>query len=264
MCLLTFYPAGTAPDTDALAVGAQVNDDGHGFAVVTGSEIVVGHGLRAAEVIGEFAEVRARFPDGPALFHSRYATHGVVDVGNCHPFWLGRDRRTVVAHNGVLPKRVRPGPYDRRSDTRIAAEQYLPRQPFGSPDTRQGRRGLESWLGTSKLVLLTVNPAYREHAYVFNEHAGIWDEEIWYSNTSYLRDRLRPGLWLYTCGYCRTVDASRRGRYCGRCGWCFVCLTPYPDCDCATFARGATVTALPRRSHRPHGSARSGVRRHHR
>ncbi|WP_328439655.1 hypothetical protein [Nocardia puris] len=235
MCLLTYFAPGALPDTTALRWGAWRNPHGHGYGIVTGGELLVGHGMDGREVVAEFAALRAAHPDGPALFHSRYATKGTIGLPNCHPFPLGTDGRTVVAHNGTLPKRVHPGAYDERSDTRIAAEDYLPHEPFGSLDTRRGRRGLESWLGSSKLVLLTVNPAYASNAYILNEDLGVWDVErgIWYSNHTYRATPLLAGRWLLRCLYCGHVDQARRGRYCRLCGWCFACREPLPDCECA-------------------------------
>ncbi|MGF6886709.1 hypothetical protein ABIA39_004517 [Nocardia sp. GAS34] len=249
MCLLTFHPPHVSPDLTALRTGAENNDNGHGFAIASGSEILVGHGMDAEVVLEEFARARSRSPEGPALFHSRWATHGAVNIGNCHPFRLGRDQRTVVAHNGVLPKRVRPGRFDRRSDTRIAAETYLPSQPFGSVDTPGGRRGLESWLGSSKLVLLTVNPAYAHRGYIFNERAGLWDNGVWYSNASYHSGSSRSTLrWLYVCALCRTRDYQRRDRYCRTCGWCFTCLNTSLQCLCRE--RRSDTSPVPQNRHR--------------
>ncbi|WP_067474242.1 class II glutamine amidotransferase [Nocardia amamiensis] len=234
MCLLTYLPAGIAPNPVALAHGAAANPHGHGFAIIAGRRILVARGMNPTRVIAEFTKLRAQHPHGAALFHSRYATHGTIGLRNCHPFRLGKDPRTVLAHNGTLPKRVHPGPYDPRSDTRIAAEEYLPKQPFGSIDTHPGARGLASWLGSSKLVILTVDPAYDRHAYLFGEPAGQWVEEVWYSNTSYLPPALR---WptrrrRYLCGYCQKLDLDSASRYCGGCGWCFDCETAFPDCTC--------------------------------
>ncbi|MBY8863548.1 class II glutamine amidotransferase [Nocardia sp. CA2R105] len=230
MCLLSFFPGGVAPDLSALAIGASVNRDGHGWAMLTRTRIITGHGMNADEVLAEFARARDEHPHGPAVFHSRWATRGIITVGNCHPFALGRDERTWLAHNGTLPQRVHPGPYDPRSDTRIAAEDFLPAQPFGSVDTRRGFRGLESWLGRSKLVLLTIDPAYAHRSYMFNEHLGTWESGIWYSNTSY--QARQPTLWRGPCRYCRTRGPGPGSRYCGRCGWCFVCLADFAECDC--------------------------------
>ncbi|OBA54164.1 hypothetical protein A5780_26170 [Nocardia sp. 852002-20019_SCH5090214] len=246
MCLLTYYPAGAAIDTRALRFGAEANPDGHGFAIVTGGRIITGHGMKAHTVIATFARTRAEHPDGPALFHSRYATRGAIDLSNCHPFRLGGDARTVLAHNGTLPKRVHPRAYDRRSDTRIAAEDYLPGQPFGPIDTVAGARGLAGWLGTSKLVILTVDPAYAHTAYLFGERAGQWVGGIWYSNRSYLPPDQR---WLVrrrtVCGYCLDRDLERTSRYCRACGWCFHCHSALSHCTCLSTPPRPAPTAAP-------------------
>ena len=75
MCLLTFYPATVMPDTAALRHGSYLNDDGHGFAIVAGARLIVRHGMDAGEMIEAFDVARHHYPDGPALFHSRFATH---------------------------------------------------------------------------------------------------------------------------------------------------------------------------------------------
>ncbi|MFE7803032.1 hypothetical protein [Nocardia sp. NPDC057440] len=66
---------------------------------------------------------------------------------NCHPFVVGGDPRTVLAHNGIL---AHPSSGDPRSDRRIAAEDLLPRRPFGSLDSWAGHERLERWLGTDR------------------------------------------------------------------------------------------------------------------
>ncbi|MEU6559417.1 class II glutamine amidotransferase [Nocardia nova] len=233
MCLLTYYPADTTPDPDALRTGAIANPHGHGFALVTRGRIVTGHSMNADKVIDAFTRLRARHRAGPALFHSRYATRGVIGLSNCHPFRLGGDQRTVLAHNGTLPKRVHPRAYDRRSDTRIAAEEYLAGQPFGPIDTVAGARGLSEWLGTSKLVILTVDPAYAHTAYLFGEQAGRWVEGIWYSNRTYLpRTRRASAQRWNLCGHCLRYEPDRVSRYCRDCGWCYECGAEFPHCRC--------------------------------
>ncbi|WP_068056217.1 class II glutamine amidotransferase [Nocardia xishanensis] len=234
MCILTFVKPGITPDLDALSNGAAANPHGHGYAVITGNTITVGHGMDAATVIAEFAQVRAQYPDGPALFHSRLATHGLREIDNCHPFRLGGDERTVLAHNGILPTNVHPHADDPRSDTRIAAEDYLPTQPFGSLDSWAGREHFERWLGRDKIVILTVDPAYKHRAYIFNEHRGHWDAESWYSNTDY-----RPYQWREAaddceeyCVNCGEPDYDRLGPHCPWCGFCTECIRTFPKCVC--------------------------------
>ncbi|MFF5037350.1 class II glutamine amidotransferase domain-containing protein [Nocardia salmonicida] len=181
MCILTFIKPSIVADYDALAAGAEANPHGHGWAVHAGDRLVIGHGLDPKITITEFAQARMLFPDGPALFHSRFATHGKQTTANCHPFAIGGDKRSVLAHNGILPEHVHPLPGDDRSDTRIAAEDFLPRLPFGSLDSWTGRTRFERWLDTDKAVILTVDPAFKHPAYIFNEQRGHWRDGCWYS-----------------------------------------------------------------------------------
>ncbi|MGO4612963.1 hypothetical protein AB4305_03295 [Nocardia sp. 2YAB30] len=235
MCILTFVKPGISPDLDALRNGALANPHGHGYALLTDDRLTVGRGMDAAAVITEFAQVRERYPDAPALFHSRLATHGLRAIENCHPFAVGGDERTVLAHNGILPDNVHPCPGDLRSDTRIAAEDYLPTSPFGSLDSWAGRERLERWLGSDKMVLLTVDPAYKHPAYIFNERHGHWDNGIWYSNRSYLPDSwAAEAYWAY-CVSCGEFDDASLGPHCTSCGFCADCLQPFPKCECPTF-----------------------------
>ncbi|WP_327141295.1 hypothetical protein [Nocardia sp. NBC_01327] len=242
MCILSFYKPGIAPDLETLRDGAAANPHGHGYAIVADDRILVGRGLNADAVINEFASVRALFPDTPALFHSRFATHGYVSEQNCHPFAFGGDERTVLAHNGVLPEIVHPAFDDPRSDTRVAAEDFLPREPFGPIDSWTGRTGLEDWLNGDKMIILTVDPRYKHTAYLLNEHHGHWSADgIWYSNHSYRwrapGTTAKPGSYLYDyCDYCGQYDIERAGPHCAACGFCEECWREFPHCDCEFLA----------------------------
>lgn len=220
MCLLTYLPANVQPDTEALRCGAQCNNDGHGFGIVVPGqeEILVGKGMNAEEVIAEFVRLRAQYPHGPALFHSRLTTHGNTGVDNCHPFVVNGDARTVVAHNGILPRdshpkilgytvrpsdkdpnvQIRSAVYDQRSDTRILADDLL-MERWPTLDSRHTRKRLTRWLGTgNKILVLTTDPRYRKDAYLFNADLGVWTGGIWYSNSSFRpfgRARSGYGSW---------------------------------------------------------------------
>jgi glutamine amidotransferase len=235
MCLLTFLPAGVRPDEDALARGTFVNNDGHGFAIVAGNRLIVHRGMHADEVIAEFARQRGRHPSGPALFHSRFATHGTVSKHNTHPFTVGGDKHTVLAHNGILPKTVHPGLGDSRSDTRIAAEDVLPASGFASFDRPATRARIERWLGTgNKVVILTVNPRYRTTAYLFNEDGGVWDNGIWYSNTDYQPDTALPASAWWPldggCVVCGNISVDHDSGLCQFCEHCPFCGSENGNC----------------------------------
>ncbi|MEV5542036.1 class II glutamine amidotransferase [Saccharopolyspora shandongensis] len=240
MCLLTYYPQGTAPQTDALLNGAQINNDGHGFAIVADNRIVVRRSMDPEQLVESFERMRKKNLDGPALFHSRLSTHGSIEVQNCHPFFVGGDRRTVVAHNGILPKEVHPQRGDSRSDTRVAAEDFLPNSPFGSFATRAGRRRLTQWLGRgNKLAILTVDPRYRSNSYLLNEECGIWDDGVWYSNLSYLDpfDEFSDG-----CPLCESAaEMIDIYGFCEICGCCVDCEEYVESCGCYVPAAQARV-----------------------
>lgn len=187
MCLLTYFPPNVAPDIQGLRNGAQTNNDGHGYAIICNGELIVGKSMDFEIVAAEFEALRSQYPDGPAMFHSRWGTCGAYSLDNVHPFEVGKGDMTVVAHNGVLSADAQPSKGDRRSDTKILAQSIMP-QRFSHLDSPKTRRKLEAWLGTNnKLVVLTVDPRYQASAYIFNESSGHWTEEgIWYSNHGYL------------------------------------------------------------------------------
>jgi predicted glutamine amidotransferase len=182
MCLLTYFPADVQPDTDALAMGAAHNRDGHGFAIIAGERIIVRKSMDPESLIGEFESLRRKHPQHPALFHSRIGTGGTVNKFNCHPFRVGNDPRIVVAHNGIMPPIVQPLKGDPRCDTRIFAETFLPNRNLNS---NKSRRKLRKWLGWDKVVVLSVRPEDSFSSLILNEQYGEWDGDIWYSNGSY-------------------------------------------------------------------------------
>lgn len=181
MCLLTFMNENTTADIDQLRVGAENNPDGFGFAVHAGSHIIRHSGLEFERVLDRFLKARAQH-SGPALFHSRITTHGGTSLENCHPFQVGRDRQTVMAHNGMLPIDAKNG----KSDTRIFAETMFP--SWGGAATlnsKKMRKKLSKFANGSKLVFLSANPDVNYDWTIINEKDGHWDGDVWWSNNSY-------------------------------------------------------------------------------
>lgn len=254
MCLLTYFPEGVMPDAEALQNGALFNDDGHGYAIVdvAGNRIIVDRGMDAKEMIQDFAVMRRAFPDGPALFHSRLATDGLINLLNVHPFPIGGDSRTVLAHNGIMP--LRPPKHDPRSDTRVVAEDFVPRA-YGTLRRRRARLAFEKWMGIwNKVVILSVDPRFRDHGFILNEDEGHWHEGIWYSNTMYQgwSPVKYPYTWsdgdlavastralalmddvprLTACWACQESVDYTLGE-CPKCGMCFDCGEMADRCFC--------------------------------
>lgn len=248
MCMLSFFPAGVMPDETRIANGAEVNPNGHGFAMVTGRpgdrRLIIHRSMDAAETIERFLDLRERhLGEGPALFHSRIATSGLIDITGCHPFRVGSDNRTVVGHNGIL---FQPAKNSLRSDTAIFADRMLPR--FGSLDNPRKFAKLERWLGLgNKLVILTVNPNRRRNAYIANESAGWWVQGEWHSNQDYLgtwwkwpeldskwkSDPDDTGLSPWSCPVCGATDAvDTLTGICTFCQHCIDCTELADSCLC--------------------------------
>ena len=239
MCLLTFIPAGEQPNKKLLEKSCDTNPHGFGYAIINGDQLIIGKSLNAKTLISEFMLMRKKYPNGDALFHSRYATHGEVSVSNCHPFMVGKDKKTVLAHNGILP--VITPKIDKRSDTAIFAEDILPLylNKNGGIDNPAVFSAIEDWSYGSKMIILTTNKRYKKSSYIFNESSGHWSEGIWWSNYGYLPQSAitkKTGLIhipdytdeCFVCGFINNSDATR----CYRCYYCLDCAEYYEECVC--------------------------------
>jgi glutamine amidotransferase len=206
MCLLTFIPEYTTPKIEDLTNGAYNNPDGFGFAVHAGTSIIHNSGLNFNQILDEFMAVRAKH-SGPALFHSRITTHGGTSLDNCHPFQVGRDTQTVMAHNGMLPINAKNG----KSDTRIYAEEMIP-QMGGSTilNSKKMRKNMSKFARGSKLVFLSANPDVQNDFTIINEKDGHYDTDgVWWSNNSYTYARYSySGSGMYTSGWTKKTDAE--------------------------------------------------------
>lgn len=239
MCILSFLPPEATVDVDGLWNGGICNPDGHGWAIVTPGRIVTGKSLDLAEALESFVAAREEHRAGPALFHSRWATHGTVDLQNVHPFVVGGSELTVVAHNGILPAEAHPEQGDDRSDTRKFADEILPTR-YRRLDRRAARDALSRWCGGgNKLVILTVDPRYQHNVYLVNETLGRWDTEtgIWHSNGDYLDGAHHGGSTSAVAGpgdrcvLCWWGDLDANG-YCLQCRSCCECYEHVRDCLC--------------------------------
>lgn len=183
MCLLVVCDAGSTPSKEELLQGACRNPDGFGFAIMAEGGIISERTMSAKKSIDRFLKLRAQYPNAYAMWHCRIATQGVKNELNCHPFPVGGDTQTYLAHNGMLSLPMADD--DRRSDTRLFAEEVLPAMGgVAALDNPQVFHILEKWATGSKIVVMTVDPAAKYNLYILNEKAGEWDKEgVWWSNT---------------------------------------------------------------------------------
>ncbi len=260
MCMLCVVPPYAMPDRTLLENSALNNPHGFGFAIVIPSEKRI-HAERTMDAdasINKFLAMRERHPEGYAMWHARYATHGSQSVENCHPFRVGGDRKTYLAHNGIIP--VLEDNTD-RSDTRIVAEDLIPAMGGVSAlDNPQIWNLLEDFTTGSKVCILTVDPAAEKQMYLLHDDKGWHDDSgVWWSNNTCHLDygwsswKSKPtysitagsdyttrdsGKWL-ECGVCDAYISKDEAKqwgvsedFCEACGSCYGCDTFVSDCLC--------------------------------
>ena len=192
MCLLVVCKPNAIPKREELTEGACANPHGFGFAIVADGKVIRYRTMSAKKAVSKFLELREQYPSGYAIWHARYATHGVKNEDNCHPYQVGDDTNTFLAHNGVLDTFISKG--DKRSDTRVFAEDTLPK--LGGVLALEDEniyRMIEGWASGSKIAVLTTNPQAQYQLYLINERLGTWDDNgVWWSNSSYKRAVATP------------------------------------------------------------------------
>lgn len=250
MCLLVVASPNSTPRKKDLECASCNNPHGFGFAVITPNGIVTGRGMSAKKVIKRFLEVRKQYPDSYAMFHARFATHGVKNEDNCHPFKVPSNPDTYLAHNGILDIDIKAG--DRRSDTRIFAEDTLPAMGgVTALDDDHVWSMVSKWSSGSKIVIFTLDPNAKEQCYIINETAGHWDDDgMWWSNSTYKQSSWSSYLatpvdvshstktykWEMECGACGSMPFEDSNPYfCEFCQSCYDCNGVYNDsCMCYT------------------------------
>lgn len=183
MCLLTFMPPNVDMDYERAKTAAKANPDGFGFAIHAGVAIIKDHDMNFDKLWLRWSDMRKTYR-GAALFHFRIATHGNTDLGNCHPFNVDNNPRSVLAHNGMLPLTMPVN--DHRSDTKLFAEIVLPHiGGVKALDDKNFFDDVGRWASGNKMVILTVEENVDRDWYIINENLGHWDAGVWWSNSSY-------------------------------------------------------------------------------
>ena len=251
MCLLSVFPSGIQPVMDDLREGCQTNTDGFGYAIAVPKErrIIRFRSMDDSIALARFEADRRDYPDGPAMFHSRWGTMGEVSKFNCHPFRVGihrdavdmiTDPETVLGHNGVLYTKVNTSDeYLRRmSDTRFFAEVIFP-QRYRRLDRPTVRKQFERFIGhANKMVIITVNPRYASNLYILNEEAGHWTTDgIWHSNYGYQKT-VQHGWQASSSSRLAGIECEYCGEgqviygICIKCNTCNWCGQYDTDCEC--------------------------------
>lgn len=273
MCLLICGLGRDIPTESELSNACANNPDGFGFALVResgdGLELVSRRSMRAGTLIEEFAREVEDSPTVAWLFHARIATSGAVNEFQSHPFKVGRDSHSVLAHNGILPLVGENGD----SDTAHLARVVVPSMGGVPALHRSGVFDMfDTWVedNNSKVAVLSARDDVEFPLLIAGESLGDWRGDVWFSNDSYRysyswtnRDTLTPAIgggwsWdneLYLSGGVRIGGGSQQlipgynsdlvleaclfcdelqgvgGRLCDNCGACVNCGN-WRGCHC--------------------------------
>lgn len=194
MCIAIYKPKNKTISEETLHECFRSNRDGAGFMYVQDKQVHIEKGFFT---FAEFYDAYLPHENKQCLIHFRIKTHGPVAAENCHPFAVNGALGFI--HNGIISGF---GSAD-QSDTRDFNAKIL--QPLVA---KWGNNALfqpavkaliEARIGYSKLVFLDRHGNHE----IFNEDKGIWEDGVWYSNSSF-----RPYIPTYSSGYKGTTQPT--------------------------------------------------------
>jgi hypothetical protein len=200
MCLIIDRPQGVAIPRALLTNAISDNPDGWGIMLARRGRLETHRGLDAPAFFTTLDELG----DDPLTIHFRWATHGLKDLDNCHPFPVCGGAFALM-HNGVIGDA--PEFDASRSDTWHFAHYLLEPMLLGRPDWF-GKPELEQTLGSlvgggNKLVILRADG----ETSIVNRKAGTEWEGLWLSNSSSIPGK-KPWLSAATWARSRARDVQ--------------------------------------------------------
>ena len=188
MCIIFSKPANIEfPSILTLRNCWENNPHGAGYVFAKDGHVFIRKGFMTWE---EFIE-NVDFNDLVAhacVFHFRYATHGSVSVGNCHPFpatgkLKAKKLRTdvAIAHNGVIRNAMIMK--DDYSDTMTYIETNI--RPFWTRCQEKGTKYMYYGKKNQKILLEDTKSKWSflfGDGTIINVGTGFQQDGIWYSN----------------------------------------------------------------------------------
>jgi len=137
--------------------------------------------IKGLMTLQEFKDAYEPHKNKECILHFRIGTHGGKTPENTHPFLI--DDTLGMVHNGIINK-VACDVDKNMSDTWHFVEKFLKKfhklnsQFWLEPEFKDL---IESYIFGSKLILMD----NEGNCDIYNESAGYWDCECWFSNQSY-------------------------------------------------------------------------------
>lgn len=202
MCLLIATKKEGKVSNNKLHNAWQSNNDGVGYAFVNNGKIEIKKFMEFKPFKNEYNQDFKRHGRKSAfLIHFRYATHGITNLTNVHPFRVNEN--LVFGHNGMINN---VDDDKKLSDTRIFNNLVLKKLENDFLNSSALRLLISDFIGTSKLAFLDISGNIN----IINESLGHWDntKKIWFSNDGYKKTN-----YGVTCGYAINWDKGYNRNY---------------------------------------------------
>jgi hypothetical protein len=182
----------------------NANPDGAGLMYVDNGMIRIVKGFMTWKHFKGYVKAhRTVLAKQAVVFHFRWATHGTISAGNCHPFPIRAtgltDTNTLVdvalAHNGVIPEME---VHTQASDSLVFVRDYL--APLGPAVLDMGELLVK--FTASKFAIMSAARLVLAGDFV---HDAGW----YFSNASYRMPHYASALWddaPQGCVYCGSGD----------------------------------------------------------
>ena len=178
MCIAIYKPKDKKLTKEELQRCWDANPDGAGFMYVHSGKLRIKKGFMTFD---RFFSSFNNLQHKTAVIHFRIKTHGKADESNTHPFFTSDSLGFV--HNGIINEVSTTSNPD-MSDTWHFNEQFLKDLYKLHPDfldNKAVQNLIKKYIGFSKLIFMD----NEENVWIMNEDKGEWDNDIWYSNSSY-------------------------------------------------------------------------------
>jgi predicted glutamine amidotransferase len=177
MCIIAVQPKGKKISRKTLQNCWNNNEDGAGLMYSVNGEIIVKKELHSFDKFMQYKQ-EADKHNVNIVIHFRISTSGGVNLLNCHPFKVNNNLH--FCHNGMLDIIVPKN--STINDTQIYNNMILRNLPKNWQRNNAILKLVQQSIGSrNKFVLLDELGMY----YIINEDAGNWENDCWFSNTSY-------------------------------------------------------------------------------
>lgn len=239
MCIIVYKPRNVAISLDTLKTCFEHNSHGAGFMYPCENKVLIKKGYFTFSDFAKAWEISHKIHGNsiPVVFHFRISTSGRIDKTNCHPHRIAEDLAFV--HNGILSC-VTPSRKSKVSDTILYRDAYLKNFSGKSLKNQARFERISSHIGqNNKFVFMNGQGGVA----ICNADQGIWNEEIWFSKSSFQKVTYKTHLFsddVCECCGIKLTDPEEMVN-----GICAKCLPLYLDAydECAKCGASLTTSA---------------------